>query len=186
MFKAGLIENDTYYTMKRNLLITSIISAVLLGNMTGFAWSTSYFWLTLPFLGLFLINALIQIYLYRSIATMSKRHILEIGNDEIRILSASGKAEESILPKDAKEIQIHTSYTIPESTLSDLFEVFKGQPQTHFMLLRINDDWRKLSFTLDSNYMAEQLKKIVHYWDSIGIDIKTPKEYKSLTPESLI
>jgi len=114
MFKANLIENQSYYHLRRKSLITMLVISVLMG-ITSNIFSIPV-WMSIS-----VVLVMIGIFYYdyknrQNQEALTQDRRIEIDENEVRIFSSSGL--KSIELVAVSEIIINEQYRMPEEKLA--------------------------------------------------------------------
>lgn len=168
MFKAQLVENDSYYKLKKRSAFLMLIPIFIFQIINNLSQISPYFTVS----GL-IICTFLFILLFKDSkamkAILDKRSI-EINGDQIRIKSSKGQNEESINLNKIDKLILPKSYTIQDA---ETFQgSLSGKYRENFIIIEQDQQTRKLRFETDSFYMLKQLEKLVAVWESQGFTIE--------------
>lgn len=169
MFKAKLIEDSSYYKLKKKHLIISILPSIPMGLIIN-----SYsFPLELTILMIvFYVGLVAVVHKNQKIITaLIDQRKIEIDKTEIRIKSKKGEEKESIKINKIDKLFLKDEYIIPSDSLSSLSREMKGNAKQNYLEIEQNNSKRRFDFELDSYYMIKQLDKLIVHWEDKGYNI---------------
>ena len=169
MFKAKIIENPTYYSLRRKLLILSTFAMIPLGFV-----SVSQHFHFIYSLIIFIVFIVFLIFLYKTRIKVEKlvgERNIQISEHSIEILGKSAAIEKSFSIRDADEIIVKEKYQFPEENISEFYKEMKGDNLSNYLIIKTNGKTHKFDFIIDSHYMILQLKKIINFWTEQDITI---------------
>ncbi|NUN98998.1 MAG: hypothetical protein HUU01_00125 [Saprospiraceae bacterium] len=165
MFKANLINSPQYYKVRRFALIMFLYPGALVVVVVG---QLPWYWAVPVFLLAMGID-LWKIKVNKQAKALSTGHRIEISDEAIRILSDSGEVVEALNVADASGILVKDAYGIPGDTFSGFFKEVQGKTLQNFIVYQAGTQKVRYDFVIESNYMIEQLKKIIQNWQEKGI-----------------
>lgn len=176
MFKAKLIEDKTYYRLRRRQLLFLLLPAIPFGILVNFF--DLPIWLTTIGLGAYILILYFGVKNQKGMFSLLGNRIIEIDYDAIRIKSKNGMSLESFDPNSVQLIRIKESYNIPNEKVKDMTREAKGNPTTNYISILTNDQELRFDFELDSYYMITQLDKVISHWKNKGyrVAVETPRE----------
>jgi hypothetical protein len=158
MFKGAIIEDDNFYKLKR--------ISIYLGIFGSFGYLIIHFLEKGNYLSMalgFLLIISIYFFQYKLadvLKTMSKNKTIEIDTHKLSILSSSSKtviAEHDF--SDYEKIHIDSEF-LPSEEQPFKSIRSKDKKVANSIILEKGDLKHQFEFTIDSYYMAEQLKKL--------------------------
>lgn len=170
MFKAKLIENDSYYSFKNKELWLSFFPAVVLGVMSVYYQRS--IWFTLVFIGIYILGMIALKRNQKRISAVIDNNQLEMDEQEIRIKSKGGTNSETIKLSSIEKIIIKDNYSIPQETVTDVVKEMSGDSKKNYLILYQNKQERKLDFEVESYYMLKQLSKVIDKWKANNCPIE--------------
>ncbi|MEN0003871.1 MAG: hypothetical protein AAF798_06995 [Bacteroidota bacterium] len=177
MFKAKLIENNTYYKSKRLLLILAIAAPLIIGLSANIIELSA---VIVAAVALFGIVMIIQQYrLQKKVQQLTSQQTIEISEDRIQIKDNNSALQQDIDLQTIKRIVVKNNYHIPEETLKDLSKQLRGDYTKNYLIVEHATGEQKFEFEIDSYYMLTQLHKLIQSWDSRGIPITSLQEVQT-------
>lgn len=172
MVKVKLIENDSYFQLRKKQLIILFLASIpplLVLNLHGPAvWIFAAF--AIYILGLYFIGKN-----QKRISEVFGNRTMEMDDSEIRLTSKKRNQYESMVLDGKEVIILDKDFTNQESAFSEKSINIDGKALAHSITIRKGGFERKLQFELDSHYMASQLKKVIEAWKSKGYQIVQPQ-----------
>ena len=170
MFKAKLIDNKDFYKLKNKhfwLLILPSIPIAILSNFLLFpAWLTAL--TVVCYIMLFVFTSKNQ----KVMNSMVGQNNIEIDENEIRIKSQKGRTLEVLKIENLEKIVLQKVYGIPQETMKDMVNEFKGTTRKNYLIIQKENKKRKFDFEIESHYMITQLNKIIDSWNEKGLKIE--------------
>lgn len=170
MFKAKLIENKNYYSLRTKQVIFFLLFSIPIGLIGSF--DKLPIWLVLLILGLFIAAIILMVRNQKQINSVLGNKLIEIDIDEIRIKSKKGIEEETINLNNVEKIFLKDKYSMPQETIKEFGDELKGKAKQNYIILHIDSLKRKLEFEFDSYYMINQLNKLIETWKTKGYTIE--------------
>ena len=161
MFKAKLIENKTYYKLRKEHLLLTLLP-IPIGVLINF--KSLPIWLSFLIIGLYIIVLVLLVIKQRQMIPYIGNKEIEIDEAEIRIKSKKDAKAEIIDLKKIEKIILKKEYFLSQ-------EIIGGIKQ-NFLILQANGVKRKLCFALESHYMKNQLNKIIENWEAKAFNIE--------------
>jgi hypothetical protein len=161
-FKGKLVINASFFKAKRMALWLLIPGSIAIGLLFS-GKMTDSLWFPL-FIAAYLV---ILFFRFRIDKTMlgTSSHVLEIDDQEIRLLDDRKQVYETILLKDVAAINLQYSSVITDETITETVNELRGRGSRNNIHLRMkNGKERRLYFLIESHYMREQLKKLEQTW----------------------
>jgi hypothetical protein len=171
MFKAKLIENLSYYNLKRRFTLATLISSVVSGLLFGIDHYTS-----LILAGIFIAMVILlyyQVKFKKQTNHLIRNRKIEIGSERIYLKSRSGKTEEEISLSNVDRIWVQETYKMPEENFRQVLNELAGNHQKNYVIVETAGQKQKFEFSIDSFYMIEQLKKVILQWKEKGLVVET-------------
>ena len=167
MVKAKLIENDTYFQLRKKQLIILTIASVAPIVVLNVHSPNIWIWVSFGvyILGLFFIGKN-----QKKISKVFGNRSIEMDDSEIRLTSQKIDQYE-LMMLDGKEVIILDKDFSKENLYPDNSFDIEGKAFSHSITIQKGGFERKLHFELDSHYMASQLKKVIEAWKSKGFQI---------------
>lgn len=169
-FKAQLIEDEGFYTVKRLLTILSAVSAGLIGFFSSSFTHKGFFIIPViivVFAAIFYYQSKFQKEMRQKVG---KRKI-EIDSKEI-IVMGKGKQPIQRLPiEEGDHIIVKEEYKIPEETIRSSLNEMGGDPTKNFLIIKKGGKEMRFDFLLDSHYMITQLHKVIQSWKDKGYQL---------------
>lgn len=171
MFKAKLIRNESYYSLKWKQLIFLMLPSIPIGFFVN--WDKFPVWVTVLAVVVYvLIIAFVINKNQRKIDKVLGVKVVEMDDGEIRINSKDGAKKEVIDLNTIDEIILKKEYAVPQQTLGDFGSELMGDVKQNYIILKEKGNSRKLYFELESFYMVNQLNKIIENWERKGFTIE--------------
>ena len=170
MFKAKLIENESYYKLRSRQLLLFLLPSVLAGFIANFYLLPV--WATIIAIGLYTLIIILTIRSHKQMKSISGDKSLEIDEHEIRIKSSKGKREEVIKLNEVEKIILKEEYSIPQETMKEIGQELAGSTKQNYLIIQQNSRNRRLDFGIESYYMIKQLNKLIKNWESKGYEIE--------------
>ncbi|NNK89643.1 MAG: hypothetical protein HKO89_03470 [Saprospiraceae bacterium] len=162
MFKAKLIDNKSYYSLRRKVLLYGFIPNIFIGIIFAFSGITLLY-SVLIFL-IIIAGVIIQ-------HKTNKKFASTFGNKKIIIdyssINIEGKkpADNHVFSIDSLDkIIIKESYQMPENSTKDIINEAKGITLKNFIAFTKDGVKTQYDFVVDSHYMLVQLDKIIAVW----------------------
>ncbi|MEM7372771.1 MAG: hypothetical protein AAF587_29390 [Bacteroidota bacterium] len=169
MFKATLIENDRYYSLKSKQLLLSLFPLIPMSLLVSIYELP--IWLTALIGGLYLLIIFGMFRNYKQIRTILDHKHIEMDAEEIRIRSKNGTQSEVIPLDDIDQLILKDSYAMPQESLKDIGQELIGRMKRNYLILQQREQHRTFNFDIDSHYMLAQLHKIIEDWEVRGYKI---------------
>lgn len=168
MFKGKLIENESYYKLRKEhalyILIPSCVVGYLFNNKN------------IDFGGVIGVAIPYLILLYfsfrnaRAIAKVSSKNI-EIDKNQIRILDEKFSLSETIELNHETVIKLREEYRMADTMKDAANETF-GKIKEHFIVVEHNAQERRFDFELNSYFMIERLNSLIDLWKKDGYKVE--------------
>ena len=95
---------------------------------------------------------------------------IEITPEDISVIDKKGHKQ--IYPiKNAYAIILKDALKMPDETVKDIYKDLSGQPIKNYIVYKDKNGDHRFEFMIDSYYMIEQLKKLVHGWQNDGVNV---------------
>ena len=161
MFKAKLIADQKFHSLRRRAIIISLLAIpflALINPMIRLSW----YWYVL------LIGILVSYFFYQRKDQREMARIIEdqIEIDPIKIVVKNNKGETTteLLLKDADRILVKEKYLLPDDEIKDIYHTMLSNYLRNFISIEKNNSVTTFEFYLDSHFMIKQLQKIVDQW----------------------
>lgn len=170
MFKASIIESESYFRKRRVVMLISIALQIVV--VTVFSFSNLGILPRMMFLLLMFFILYFDIRLRRKLASLvgNRRLILELG--EIRIEDKQQNVLNALNPDNVDKIIVHTNFKIYQSSFKDIWSELKGNVNVNLIEYHGTESVHSIYFDMDSYYMIRQLEKILKYWTTQGINVE--------------
>ena len=170
MFKAKLIENESYYKLRSRKILLMLLLWLPIGLIVNFYKIPV--WLTIVTVGTYLLANVLIVRNQKRLNTMIGNKQIEIDEKEIRIISKKGIQQEIIHLDKVDKLIIQDTYILPQETIREVGREMTGKPKQNYIILEQDSQKRKLDFEVDSYYMIEQLNKLIENWKANGYNIE--------------
>ena len=170
MFKAKLIENESYYKLRSKGLLLMLLLWLPIGLIVNFYKIP--IWLTIVTVGLYLLANVLIVRNQKRLSSLVGNKQIEIDEKEIRITSKKGIQQEIIHLDKVDKLIIQDTYILPQETIREVGREMTGKPKQNYIILEQDSQKRKLDFEVDSYYMIEQLNKLIENWKANGYNIE--------------
>jgi Ca2+/Na+ antiporter len=168
-FKAKLIEDPIYYSLKRKELFIGLITAIPAALLANYFERPIWIVLVAFFVYIFLL--LILKNNKQEINDISGQKIIEIEADLITLKSVHNKIIDSFDLTKSEKISLNKDFGMPQESIADIAQEMKGKPKQNFIIIEQNGEIQKFDFLVDSYYMIKQLDKIIEQWQQKGIEV---------------
>ncbi len=174
MFKAKLIENQSYYRLRSKQQILALfvpipVTFIVCSHLTPL-------WIPVLIAGLYITLLAVMATNQKKIASLLSNKVVEMDADEIRIKSSQGIPQEAIHLDDVHRIVLSDTYLMPQETIKEMGRELVGKAKQNHVILYLNNRKRRLDFEIDSYYMKDQLSKVLDMWKkAYSIEIDRPK-----------
>lgn len=173
MFKAKLIENESYYTLKGKQLLLLILPSVAIVVLVNF--NEIPIWLTITMIASYIMAIILMVINQKRIKSIFGNKLIEIDVNEIRIKSKVGIQQEIIKLDELEKIILKEEYSFPQETIKEVSKELTGKTKKNYLIIQKNNQKRKLDFEVDSYYMMNQLNEIIDSWKANGYNIEKLK-----------
>lgn len=170
MFKAKLIENESYYKLRSKQLLLLILPAIPIGLITSFYQIP--IWTTIPIIGLYIVATVLMLRNQKRINSVLGNKLIEIDEEEIRIRSKKGVQSETFNLSEVDKVILKSEYSMPQETIKEVGKEIAGNTKKNYLILQQNNQTKRLDFEVDSYYMINQLNKTIEHWISRGYNIE--------------
>lgn len=170
MFKAKLIENESYYKLRSKQLLLFLLPAIPLGLIISFYQIP--IWITVIIIGIYILATVLMIRNQKRINSVLGNKLIEIDEEEIRIRSKKGIQSETFNLSAVDKIILKSEYSMPQETLKEVGKELTGNTKKNYLILQQNNQSKRLDFEVDSYYMINQLNKIIENWKVKGYNIE--------------
>ena len=162
MLKAKLIENVSYYKLRRRQLLLLLLPTL------GFSLFGSFYeiplWITIMVIGLYVLGIILIMKNTKAMENTFGKKLIEIDETEIRIKTKESKIQEIISVEALDKLIIKGEYSIPQETLKEIGSELKGNAKKNYLILVQNGEKRRLDFEITTYFMITQLNKIIENW----------------------
>jgi len=169
MFKAKLINNQKYYTLRRKQTWLMLLPSIPIGLMVNY--------MAFPiWVAILVVASYVALIVYATkneklLNAMLGIQTIEMDENEIRIKSKNGVSREVIPLEEIEELKIPGEYGIPQDSMKDFTNELAGKPKQNHLIVKYKNEERKFDFELNSHYMIKQLDKIIDNWSNRGLKI---------------
>lgn len=170
MFKAKLIENESYYKLRSKHLLLMLLPSLPMILIVNFYQIP--IWLTILMIGLYVLAIIPMIRNQKRLSAIVGNKQIEIDNKEIRIKSKKGIQQEIIHLNKIDKLILKDIYSMPQETIGEVVKEMSGKAKQNYLILEQNSQKRRLDFEIDSYYMVNQLDKIIKNWKANGYNIE--------------
>ncbi len=167
MFKGNLIESQDYYRFRKREGYLSLISLAPAIVVLGLQLPKSYSWVVLLMLILLIIFAVMRIRNQKQIGAIFGKKIIEIDENQIRIMSKKGNLKEHF---DLNQID-KLIFKGDISKYKETGNTFNEKP-IYIIIIQGNKS-KRFDFKLDSHYMTNQLNKAIDSWKTKEYNFET-------------
>ncbi len=174
MFKAKLIEEDYYYTLRHDQIFLNLLpampAAIILNycNVPIFA--------TIGCIAAYIICIFYIRKNHILMQTLSGKRRIEINEEQISIETKKGKTKEIIPIDEINEITVLEEYLIPGDSIKEHGRELLGNVEKNFIVIKIGQEEERFDFEVDSNYMIVQLNKVIDAWKASGRNVQVFSE----------
>lgn len=170
MFKAKLIENDSYYDLRSKQLLLTFIISIPMGMIVNYFHLSN--WVTLLMIGVYILMFIFLWKNQKKIQSIFGNKKIEMSEYEIKIESKNGIQEEIINLKDVDKFILKEKYSMPQETVKEVGSEMVGITKQNYLILQHKNHTRKLDFEVESYYMIKQLNKLIKKWELKGYNIE--------------
>ncbi len=171
MFKAKLIDSPSYYRLKRNHAICSLLVGV--GCLFNVILFDLPFWLLVVVISSSATAIVLGFVYLRALAKISSRRIIQIEEHQIKIIGQrSGQAALFPLNEVDKVILPGTGFNVQDEKISDAGRNLLGKARKNQLILEQDSHRNQFDFVIDSHYMLRQLNKVVELWSQHGYRVE--------------
>jgi len=170
MFKAKLIENESYYTLKRKQLLFILLPSIPMGFIVNFY--NMPISLTILMLGIYILTLILMKRNSNQLGLLLGNKKIEIDEKQIKIKSKSGIQEKMIDLDSVDKLIIKDNYSMPQEIIKEVSEDISGKQKKNYLVVHANNQKLQFDFEIDSYYMANQLNKIIATWKTSGYNIE--------------
>lgn len=166
MFKAQFIENEDYYRLQGIMMWFQILS---IGAMIAvFVFYKPSIELLNLFAIILLLRFLILYAMKKSLKEKKGEKQIEVDDDEIRIIAKNGQIEETITLNHFNKYIVKYKLVIPD----EITNAYLFRPTKKFLILEREGQKREWDFEVGSDYMINQLNKIIENWKGRGMVVE--------------
>ena len=170
MFKAKLIENESYYKLRSKQMLLMLLISIPMGILANFYSMPLN--LNIVMHAIYILAVIINSKNKKLINSMLGKKLIEIDKEEIRIKSRNGTPQEVITLGAVDKLILDGDFALPQETFKELGKEMIGNGKQNSLIIHKNSKSRKLNFEFDSYYMIEQLKKVIKHWEEKGYNIE--------------
>ena len=170
MFKAKLIEDKKYYSLRSNQLILMFLPSIPIGIIILFYRIP--IWINALMIVFYIAAIILTAKIQRKINSILGNKFIEIDNEEIRIKSKKGINEETIDLNKVEKIILKDEYSFHQETIKEVGQELTGKTKQNFVIIQQNSQERQFDFEFDSYYMINQLNKMIETWKMKGYNIE--------------
>lgn len=174
MFKAKLIDDEVYYSLKNKIFVLGLIPSFFIGILANFFQLP--LWLTIIALVAYLM---ILYFIYKKQTEMNYllgNKLLEVNEKEIIIKNKKGERIKIIGITQANKITLNADMGIPQEGTKDFIGELKGETKRNYLIFSTASGEHQFNFEVESYYMLKQLDKLINYWRGTGIEIIKKEE----------
>lgn len=174
MFKAKIIKDSSYWTIRRKILITGLFLMPLFFLTVGEHKFSFYFGV------LYYVTLVVLTFLYRRWYIKLENSlgpetiVLDLGS--ITVLNAHKEELIEFIPGIMDNVILKTNFKLDqEKSANDILNEIKGNIQKHSITIIKEDSVFEYFFVIDSHYMIVQLQKVISHWrnQNVNVSIET-------------
>lgn len=169
VFKAKVIEHPDFYRKRRQMAIAGLVASVLT-SLVVIPLETPITYLVIS-LVLGVLIAMYQRQFFREMKALSNRRELRITPLTIMICDKHGTNVTHLEVEDLKNLVVAGGETNAGLTVADQLNELRGTPFKTYIAFQSDRADERIDFTVDSQYMMVQLKKIVGQWQRAGVPV---------------
>ena len=170
MFKAKLIENESYYALRSKQVFLMLLPAIPMGLIVNYFQFPT--WAVILTIGLYLLAIFMMSKNQKKLNAIVGNKQIEMDEKEIRIKTKKGKEEEIIALENVDKLILTDTYSMPQETMREVGKEMAGNTKQNYLIVQQNNNKRKLDFEIDSYFMIKQLDKIIEKWELNGYNIE--------------
>jgi len=170
MFKAKLIEDQSYYPLRGKQALLAFIPSILIGVLVNVFQLP--LWITILSIGIYVFVLILFLKNQKALNSAAGNRLIEINDTAIKIKSKNKTVQEVIKIEEVEKITLTESYQIPQESVQAIAGEIKGKHQKNYLMIQQKNKNRRFDFEIDSYYMITQLNKIIDYWISQGYQIE--------------
>jgi hypothetical protein len=170
MFKAKLIENESYYKLRSKQLLLILLPSIPFGLLVNFYKIP--IWLTIVMFGFYILAIILVSKNQKQMNSILGNKLIEIDEEEIRIKSKTGIQQEVIRLAEIDKLILKKKYSMPQETIMEIGSEINGNAKQNYLIFQKDSKKRKLDFEIDSYFMIEQINKIIEKWEVKGYEIE--------------
>jgi Ca2+/Na+ antiporter len=170
MFKAKLIESENYYKTRRNQLLLMLLPSIPIALIINFDMFP--LWVTAAMVALYVVFMYFSVKNNKLMEAFTGKKLLEIDDDEIRIMSKEGKQLENFKVEHIDKLYVKSEYGIPQETMTEVAQELKGKLKKNYIIIQKGTVQSRCDFIVDSHYMLVQLGKHIDYWKNKSYNIE--------------
>lgn len=170
MFKAKLIENESYYNLRSKQIMLVLLPSIPAALIVFF--TDLPVWISILLIVGYILIFLLFLRNKKMMNAIISDKMIELDGQGIRIKSKNGSEEEFFNINAIKKIILKKEYGIPQESFQDIKREINGTPQKNYLILYQNNTERKFDFEIESHYMLNQFSKIIKEWNGQGRNIE--------------
>ena len=170
MFKAKLIEKESFYKLKREQILYMFIPSILIGLLINFY--ALPIWLIIILVVIYLLLLFLTSKNLKQINAITGNKTIEIKEEEISIKNNNNGERETIHLNHQDKIILKANYALAQETIAEIGKELSGQAKENYLILEQNTKQRRLDFEIETHYMIEQLNKVIQVWEEKGFNIE--------------
>ena len=170
MFKAKLIEEQNYYTLRNDQIFLNLLPAMPMAIILNY-YSVSIL-TTIACIAAYIIAIIAIRKNHKLMQALIGERRIEINEKQISIQTQKGKTKEIIPIDEINEITVLEEYVIPGDTMKEHGREFLGNIEKNFIVIKKGQEEQRFDFELDSHYMIVQLNKIIEAWKANGPQVR--------------
>ena len=163
MFKAKIIKDSSYWTLRRKILIAGLFLMPLYFLTVGEHKFSLYFGI-LYYIALVVLTFLYRRWYIKLENTLGPESIvLDLGS--ITVLNAQKEELIEFIPGIMDNVVLKTNFKLDqEKNPGDILNEIKGNMQKHSITIIKEDSVFEYFFVIESHYMIVQLQKVLQHW----------------------
>ncbi len=162
MFRSKLIEDQTYYRLRRKQLILNFVAIIPMSLIWGlYNWQ---FWILLVGLALYVGAILLMRRNQQVMELFAGNKFLELDEEALRVVSKNRKIIETINLESTSSIILKKEYDLYQHSIKDVFSEVVAVEKGNSVILDVEGEKRVFLFEIDSHYKLKQLSKIIDCW----------------------
>ena len=170
MFQAKMIEDESYYHLRKKEFLYLILVS-LVGGMV-FSFVEMAIGLRIFLIGIYVLGIGLMVKNKKGISKITNQTQILIDEEKIRLKPKNGGMEKLIPFAELDRIFLKKEYKMPMEKMSDIRNEFNGKVDMDFIIIEKTGKQDKIDFLVDSYYMYSQLNKIIDSWEKKGFPIE--------------